>query len=1259
MAAPIDQLNFKVILNDTDFKTRINEDIALASRLNSSLSKVIQIKTRQVISSAGVKNAQQMSQYLTEIANKIRTMPKGKFLVGDADRLNATLAETNKRLDQIIAKSQKAGQGMGVTGKNLMRTWARFSSTLWSVIGAIRLFTNTFGAAVKNIASFQQANANLATIMQVSRKEIETLTNDALMLGRTTEWTASQVTELQTALAKLGYNMPQIRNMQASVLQFATAVGAKLPEAANLAGASLRMFGMHSSEMQKALEILAASTNKSALDFEKLKVSLPYVGAIAHSIGFDIAQTASLLGVLTNAGLESSRAGTGLRQVLLELSKTNGKLQTAMGGNVKSFDDFVNALQDMRDRGLEAGEATKLVSTRASSALLILANGVDTIRKLNDEVRDTDGLLKDIQSERLDTLHGSTLLLKSAWEGLIQTFRDSAGPMKDIVDWLTKIVRWMSLAESRANRIAQGTKNGFWGGWAARPGLWAKGVTGSDELTKTYTDMFDRLVEQGHSIEEAARLVKEQMRQRERELRKEFGLKEGEETKNLEESWWFRRLSKNAVTGFFTNIFTQGTQAKSEQMEAMSNTFDAIDDYAETRSKEDAEIAAHAWLEEWRAIFDAEGEAAARAAMAKVADTDLIKEMKTQMEAYIKNGGEAGASSRGAGSYTVSETDAEKEHRDRMARLKEYATQLKKYADAYEQLEPYLGKKTEEKMVELYGKGDYSKRGLEEQIRGVAAALRELGEDGEKAAEGIENAWGLDDLSVTLKRLKVLEDARKLAEDAKKMLWSYKSEPGLIKKPQGKSEEEGQFDEKKMRALARQAKYIAKEFVKIADALKEIGEASLNGGLADMGEKIGEIASIAESAAAGFRAGGPWGAVIGGLTSVISQVLGGLTEVEQKAKEIRDAIIDARVAASGENFKSFLADGTDGIFGSNTIKGIRNAVDGLADVEKKMKDLDDWVVKFRNDAEKYKMFSGGMLYSILPDGKENTLIRTMNSRWGAKEEYATIEHLAQVFNRDLWDENKNLNPALLQDILDTYGDLNEELTEWLKNGIEYANEYAEAMKQIEDAAKTLVGDVVSDVADKIVDSWWEAGQAALDYADILDDVAKGYAKIIVQDMLMRTAFDDERQKQFMDALKSGDAETAMATVASAMQAAQDMLPTVEQALQVFEPYRNMGGGESNSVGSGIKSITEDTANLLASYINAIRDDVSTLRKLQETGWESINLLGSSIPTLNEYLAQIAATNFDIAQSNQSILSELQSVIGAPGTSGMVVRVEYA
>lgn len=1332
MADPT-SLKFDIILNDKDFKTQINADIELARKLNEQVSKSLNMGN---LTQAATKTAQ-ATEKVTTATKEVTKAQKGA---------QAAIEQS--------AKSLTTGSG------SITRAWLRFSATMWSVISAVRLFTQTIGKAIKNITDFQQANANLATIMQVSRKDIETLTNDALMLGRTTEWTASQVTELQTALAKLGFNIPQIRNMQASVLQFATAVGAKLPDAANLAGASLRMFGMRSSEMQKALEILAASTNKTALDFEKLKVSLPYVGAIAHSIGFDIAQTASLLGVLTNAGLESSRAGTGLRQVLLELSKTNGKLQTAMGGNVKSFDDFVNALRAMRDRGLEAGEATKLVSTRASSALLILANGVDDIARLNEEVRDTDGLLKTIQSERLDTLHGSTLLLKSAWEGLIQTFRDSAGPMKDIVDWLTQIIRATSLAASRANRVAQGTKD----------------VMGSDEITTRFKQRFEQLLEDEKTPEQAAEIVRNEMQKWIHGAYSDLAV---QQRRGYKETGFRRFLYDNPVTGIFMRNGTMGKgRAANEQVEAVENAYDAVVDYMENRSKEEGEIAANNFLEQWKATFDAEGAAAARKAMSQVAGYENIK---AQVEAYIANGGAAGAQDRGKGSASA----AEKARKELINDLKSEAAYLRKLYDDLKKLEPYLDENgVSAKMAEIFGEGDYSKENIEQGILDIASALKGMGEEGKDAAEELLRSWGLDNFSRALKQL---EKDKKAADDAQKSLnkyletlqdWADKNQElsgtgssydiskaiatyrkavadankkgktalGSLLYGTGNNEErmvgfaninkewvesnanalvtlrnsitnladdilkeqleKGGFDltdfndktlsqlndlkravsevelpddvkamlkdypellkalddemaklkqakidktidPEKWKKIAKQAKYIAERFLSVSESLKSFADATGNTALSNTAEAVGRISQNLKSAYEGFKAGGGWGALIGGASDIITQILDSITETEKEATALKDALRSIATDTEIKGFANDIKSAGDSIWGENALGEMQEAISKLREVEERISKIRG--IMKGGEIRPNVLSSQGNYTGVEFTRKKENLFN-LADMW-------SLEKIAAETGMKILDDYKNFNVDLLNWIKQAGWDLTEAEKDWLDEAIVTSTNYAEAMKVVEKTAESILNGAVTNVADKIVDSWWEAGRAALDYSDILEDVAKGYAKLVAQDALIDAAFSPERKKAFIEALKSGDPENAMAIVSEAMQAAKDMLPTVEQALQVFEPYRNMGGGESNSVGSGIKSITEDTASLLASYINAIRADVSYIRLMQEKGWGVIENLGVSLPTLNDYMNQVAANTYDTAQNTQAILSELQSVIGSPGTSGMVVRVE--
>lgn len=446
----------------------------------------------------------------------------------------------------------------------------------------------------------------------------------------------------------------------------------------------------------------------------------------------------------------------------------------------------------------------------------------------------------------------------------------------------------------------------------------------------------------------------------------------------------------------------------------------------------------------------------------------------------------------------------------------------------------------------------------------------------------------------------------------------------------------------RFKKVANEAKRISGYLGNAAEKMKALAEASGGTKLGDVAEVVGMLAQNMQAAADGAESwGGWWGAIIGGITDIFDQMVTGLTDAISATRElkkiVREIKTDSFILSNSSMFSN------DSIFGENQTKNMRGAVDAMKNLRESMVALGDPEVSRRMSFwEKTLGFSLRMVYK--------------NAQTTA-DEFAKGGKLSEVMSKyglNVYDEYDNFDPASIREVIKLFGDEDGMLEKLAKD----AEAYAEAMKVVDEIAESIVGGIVSDITDKIVDSWWEAGRAALDYADILEDVAKSYAKLIVRDMLLDAAFDEQRQDAFKKALTSGDARKAMAIVEEAMQSAQDMLPAVESALQAFEPYRNLGGGdESNSVGSGIKNITEDTANLLASYINAIRADVSYMRGLQERSLEGVAALSGNIPTLNDYLAQCAANTYDVAQSNQSILSEIRSVIGAPGTSGMVVRVE--
>lgn len=318
-------------------------------------------------------------------------------------------------------------------------TWVQAN---WKkVAAAIR----AFASGVKIIADFEKANSVLAGVLGKTVGEIKALSNSAEMLGRSTAYTATQVTGLQTELAKLGFGEGQIMSMQKAILDFATAMGVELADAAAFTGSTLRTFGLRASDTEDALNVLAVASDKSALGFSKLNTAMPIVGPVAKSIGLDIRDTASLLGVLANSGFDASSAATALRNIFLYLADSSSKLSQAIGKPVKTLPDLLDGLDKLKEQGLSVGEALELTDKRAVAAFTTLVEGTASARELRAALEEVKGAVDEKAQAQIDNIKGSVELLKSAWEGFILGMQNSKGAIKSVLDWLTEALEKASL----------------------------------------------------------------------------------------------------------------------------------------------------------------------------------------------------------------------------------------------------------------------------------------------------------------------------------------------------------------------------------------------------------------------------------------------------------------------------------------------------------------------------------------------------------------------------------------------------------------------------------------------------------------------------------------------------------------------------------------------------------------------------------------------------------------------------------------------
>lgn len=407
-------------------KIRLNE-MSAEERKGTEAGRQLETETRLIYEEMS-RLQQATGKYTLEVGHYQNAL---KALPGPINQVVTGFSNMRSQLQTIgtsnLPLAAKAMQG--------------FSTVMFGTIGIIMSFARYLTGAAQTMREFEQANANLSTILGTSRDGMKALTDSALSLGRTTEYTARQVTELQTELAKLGFGQGSIIAMQKPVLEFATAVGANLADAAAVAGSTLRAFNLRSAETEETLATLAVATNKSALSFDRIQTSIGTVFPVANAFGLSVKDTTALLGALANAGFDASSAATAARNIILYLADANGKLAKAMGGPAKTFDEIIDGMIELRKAGTDLNAALELTDRRSVAAFSALLSGAESARELRQSLEDVNGELQRISEERLNTVEGSTKLLQSAWEGLTLAFQKSNGAIKDTIDWLTRLVQ--------------------------------------------------------------------------------------------------------------------------------------------------------------------------------------------------------------------------------------------------------------------------------------------------------------------------------------------------------------------------------------------------------------------------------------------------------------------------------------------------------------------------------------------------------------------------------------------------------------------------------------------------------------------------------------------------------------------------------------------------------------------------------------------------------------------------------------------------
>ncbi len=422
--------------SSSDYKKRLdelNQKITANNKIISENKEKQKLLTRQLDKSQMTANqlAKEMRNLQRELRNTSKATDPKRY-----KELEQELERTAKAYRNAVSSSKSFGEKL----KDISKPIEAVKGALWNVGQSIlSTFANAFKNAFNVIADFEAQQSKLAAIMQSTKEGIADMTEQARQLGATTSYTAGEVTSLQVELAKLGFLKEDIKAMTPEVLKFARAVDTDLGSAAALTGAALRIFGMNADETGRAVSAMAIGTTSSALSFSYLENALSTVGPVANSFGFTLEETTALLGQLANSGFDASSAATAIRNLMLNMADSSGKLAKALGQPVHNLDDLVAGLQKLQAEGINLAEALELSDKRSVAAFQTFLNGADNIKTLRDNVTDCQGAFDQMSEEMGDNVRGSLAILSSTIEGLILRLYDSRGILKLLVDAITKV----------------------------------------------------------------------------------------------------------------------------------------------------------------------------------------------------------------------------------------------------------------------------------------------------------------------------------------------------------------------------------------------------------------------------------------------------------------------------------------------------------------------------------------------------------------------------------------------------------------------------------------------------------------------------------------------------------------------------------------------------------------------------------------------------------------------------------------------------
>ena len=433
-------INSLLKLDPSNTELLAQKQTVLAENIDKTTQKLEELKKIQQEADEKMKNGGEVSQE-------------------NYRNLQREIISTENKLKDLQVQASKwtsAGQSIEEFGNKITKISSKLDNLGSTLTTTLTLPVLAIGAAAVTTGNdFEAQMSRVQAIAGATKEELEQLTEQAMELGAETTFSASEVAAGMENLASAGFNTNEIINAMPGLLDLAASSGAELATASEIAASAIRGFGLEASETGHVADVFAEAAARTNAQTEDMGEAMQYVAPVAKTVGLSIEETAAAIGIMSDAGIKGSQAGTTLRSGLVRIVKPTKQVKEAMetlgvefydnNGKMKSLTQIIDELQKstagLSDETKNQALA-QIFGTEALSGMLALVNrGAGELDSMTKSFKNADGAAEKMADTMLDNTSGALESLSGSLESAGIAIQKALAPeIKDLAKWIQDLV---------------------------------------------------------------------------------------------------------------------------------------------------------------------------------------------------------------------------------------------------------------------------------------------------------------------------------------------------------------------------------------------------------------------------------------------------------------------------------------------------------------------------------------------------------------------------------------------------------------------------------------------------------------------------------------------------------------------------------------------------------------------------------------------------------------------------------------------------